>query len=56
VKFNDADLLGMPVRVTVSQRTLAADSVEVMLRRTKQPAMVPLSEVAARVSELLAQA
>jgi len=32
VKFNDADLLGMPVRVTVSRRTVANHSVEIKLR------------------------
>lgn len=56
VKFNDADLLGMPVRVTVSQRTIAAGSVEVMPRKIRQPALVPLDQLVAAVGELLAQA
>ena len=34
VKFKEADLLGMPLRLTVSQRTLENDSVEVK-RRTE---------------------
>ena len=32
VKFNDADLLGMPVRVTVSPRSLEKGAVEMKLR------------------------
>jgi len=56
VKFNDADLLGMPVRVTVSQRTLAAGSVELMLRKNRQPIMVALDQLVVKVGELLAQA
>jgi len=32
VKFNDADLIGVPVRVVVSDKTLKEDSVEVKLR------------------------
>jgi prolyl-tRNA synthetase len=33
VKFNDADLLGIPLRVTVSRRTLEHDQVELKRRR-----------------------
>jgi len=53
VKFNDADLLGMPIRVVVSQRGLKSNSVEVKLRREKKAEMVPVAEVAARLKALL---
>ncbi len=52
VKFNDADLLGMPVRVTVSPRTLEKDSAEVKRRPEKQAEVVPLAELAARLKEI----
>jgi prolyl-tRNA synthetase len=42
VKFNDADLLGVPVRLTLSPRTLAQDSVELKLRWESEARMVPL--------------
>jgi prolyl-tRNA synthetase len=42
VKFNDADLLGMPLRVTVSPRTLAKDSVELKPRREPETQFVKL--------------
>jgi prolyl-tRNA synthetase len=45
VKFNDADLLGMPYRVTVSPRTLQKDSVELKKRSEKDAEIVPLGEI-----------
>ena len=45
VKFNDADLLGMPVRLTVSRRTLKSASAEVKLRSQQKADLVPLKDV-----------
>jgi prolyl-tRNA synthetase len=42
VKFNDAELLGMPLRLTVSRRTLEKDSVEVRPRNAETSEMVSL--------------
>ena len=42
VKFNDADLLGMPVRIVVSQRTLKSSSVELKLRSEKEVESIPI--------------
>jgi len=42
VKFNDADLLGMPLRVTVSPRTLEKSSLELKRRRETESELVPL--------------
>jgi prolyl-tRNA synthetase len=53
VKFNDADLLGIPLRVTVSPRTLEKDGVEVKWRTEKEAALVPVAEAVARVKELI---
>ena len=53
VKFNDADLLGMPVRLTVSRRTLKSSSAEVKLRREKETELVPLGGVAEKLKALL---
>ena len=44
-KFKEADLLGMPVRLTVSQRTLKTDSVEVKLRADKEKEIVGLADL-----------
>ncbi len=53
VKFNDADLLGIPLRVTVGPRTLQKDEVEVKWRGEKAAALVPVADAAARVKEFI---
>jgi prolyl-tRNA synthetase len=45
VKFADADLRGIPLRVTVSRRTLDAKSVELERRREARPWLVALDAV-----------
>ena len=45
VKFKEADLLGMPVRFTISQRTLETDSVEVKRRTEQEKHLVKLAEL-----------
>ncbi len=53
VKFNDADLIGVPVRLTVGQRSLKQGRVEMKLRRGEDRVEVALEEVVSRVrSEL----
>jgi len=52
VKFNDADLLGMPLRVTVSPRSLQAGGAEVKRRTDKDGRVVPLADVVAAVRDL----
>jgi prolyl-tRNA synthetase len=52
VKFNDADLLGIPVRVTVSPRSLEKDSVELKRRASGNVDLVPYADAAARVTSL----
>jgi prolyl-tRNA synthetase len=53
VKFNDADLLGIPVRVTVSPRSLEKDSVEVKLRRGGEVEHAPYAEAVRRIAALV---
>ncbi len=53
VKFNDADLLGMPLRMTVSPRTLASGSVEVKWRHAKEPLFIPADAAVATVTEMV---
>jgi prolyl-tRNA synthetase len=45
VKFTDADLLGMPVRITVSARSLAAGGAELRVRRSGATRIAALAEV-----------
>jgi prolyl-tRNA synthetase len=52
VKFNDADLLGFPVRVVVSQRSLAAGSVELKRRDETEKQTVPLPQAEEKIADL----
>ena len=53
VKFNDADLLGIPVRVAVSPRTLEKDSVEMKKRAGKDAELVPLIGASTSLKEIV---
>src|SRR5215216_2963717 len=53
VKFNDADLLGMPWRLTVSPRTLERGAVELKRRTDKEFESVPIGEAVARAIQAL---
>ncbi len=56
VKFNDADLLGIPLRLTLSPRTLQSQSVEARWRKQKEVKLLPLVNLAAEVKKLLDEA
>ena len=45
VKFKEADLLGMPLRLTISQRTIETDSVEIKRRTETEKDLVKLEEL-----------
>jgi prolyl-tRNA synthetase len=53
VKFNDADLIGIPVRLTVSPRTLGSNSVETKRRNEKESRLVPLEQVVSDVDRTI---
>ena len=53
VKFNDADLLGLPVRVVVSARNLREDVVEVKRRSAADGTTVPRDQALDLITELL---
>ena len=53
VKFNDADLIGCPVRITVSERALAKGGVEMKLRHEQAKGIVPLEETVARLRSVI---
>lgn len=44
-KFADAELLGIPYRVVISDKTLAEESAEVTDRRTGEPRLIKLTEI-----------
>ncbi len=53
VRFNDADLLGMPLRVVVSQRTLKSQSAELKWRSGGESQTLPLEGLPAKIAGML---
>jgi prolyl-tRNA synthetase len=53
VKFNDADLLGMPIRLTVGGRGLQNGIVEMKLRRNGESAELPLDNLVAELEAII---
>ncbi len=51
VKFKDADLLGIPLRITVGSRGIKAGTVEVKLREEDESAVIPLADMAIQLKE-----
>ena len=55
IKFKDADLLGMPVRVVVGKKGLEQNQVEVVLRKTKEMRKVAPDQALSEVKNILQQ-
>ncbi len=53
VKFADSDLLGMPLRLLVSERSLKTNSVEFKRRATGETESVPLGEVVTHARQVI---
>jgi prolyl-tRNA synthetase len=54
VKFNDADLIGLPLRITVGDRGLKQGGVELKRRTSKDKTIVPLDKIVATVQSEIA--
>lgn len=55
VKFKDADLLGLPLRMTVGTRAIREGMVDLKVRKTGEEVQVPLSEAVSRAHTILAR-
>ncbi|MCK4403972.1 MAG: proline--tRNA ligase [candidate division Zixibacteria bacterium] len=53
VKFNDADLIGLPLRINVGAKSLKEDKVEICVRKTREVISVPQDEVVEKCKKLL---
>ncbi len=51
VKFKDADLIGSPLRLTLSAKTMKEGAVEIKVRRTGEMKMVSLSQAVSWVKD-----
>ncbi len=55
VKFNDADLIGIPVRIAVGERGLKEGKVEIVVRKGLTMEKVPVDEAVERALSILEQ-
>lgn len=53
VKFNDADLIGVPIRITVGDRALAGGNVEVKLRWEKESSLVSVTDIETEIEKTM---
>jgi len=53
VKFKDADLIGIPVRITVGKKALQTGNVEIKLRTEPKPTLIPVDTAIAKTIELV---
>ena len=54
VKLNDADLLGLPIRLVVSPRNIKQGAVELKVRRETEASLIPLEQVVGAIKSRLA--
>jgi prolyl-tRNA synthetase len=55
VKFKDADLIGIPLRVVVGRKNLAQGKVELKIRKTGENKLYPLQEIVQQVKQIITQ-
>jgi len=53
-KFADAELLGVPLRLTVGRRTIEAGEIEAQVRRGRETTSIPLEGAAQAAVDLWA--
>lgn len=56
IKFKDADLIGIPLRLTVGARTLKEGNVELKVRASGDMSLLPLGDAVTEVQRLVAAA
>ena len=52
-KFNDADLLGMPIQIIVGEKNLKEGKVEIKKRSTNEKEVIELSQINSKLKELV---
>lgn len=55
VKFKDADLIGIPLRVVVGQKNLVQGKVELKIRKTGENKLYALEEIVQQVKQIIDQ-
>lgn len=55
IKFKDADLIGIPLRVTLGEKNVRSGLVEIRKRKTGETLVVKKEEVVSKIKEMIAQ-
>ncbi|MBN2397818.1 MAG: proline--tRNA ligase [Deltaproteobacteria bacterium] len=55
VKFKDADLIGMPLRITVGPKGLAGGAVEIKFRKSGKVETIPIETVSDTITRIVAE-
>lgn len=53
VKFNDADLIGLPIRLAVGERGLQSNAVELKPRKAAENQLIQLEQVIQTIRDML---
>jgi prolyl-tRNA synthetase len=56
VKFKDADLIGIPIRVTVGERGLKSGALEIRMRETGEQRDLPIDGAVAEITKIVEEA
>ncbi|MBI5328962.1 MAG: proline--tRNA ligase [Deltaproteobacteria bacterium] len=56
IKFNDADLIGIPIRLTIGSKALKENSVELKMRNAADASLIKIDDVSKKVLEIIEQA
>ncbi|HDN83664.1 MAG TPA: proline--tRNA ligase, partial [Candidatus Altiarchaeales archaeon] len=52
IKFKDADLIGIPLRITLG-RDLKKEKVEVKIRKTGETLLIPITELKLNIEKIM---
>ena len=55
MKFKDADLIGIPLRIIIGQKNLVQGNVELKIRKTGENKLYSLQEIVQEVKQIIAQ-
>lgn len=55
VKFNDADLIGLPLRITVTKKSLENGGIELKRRDSSEASIIALADAVTRIQQEIAQ-
>ncbi|MGD0278525.1 MAG: proline--tRNA ligase [Smithella sp.] len=55
VKFKDADLIGIPLRITIGPKNLSQGNVELKIRKTGENKLYPLQDIVQKIKQIIEQ-